>query len=165
GLAAAARHGILVKGGVYLEEGHKLAWLALDKTGTLTHGKPAVTDTLVLDRTGGTDPVRIATSLAGRSDHPVSRAVAVAGRENDSVALDVSDFAAIPGRGVRGTIGGVHYRLGNHRLIHELGACTPALEAQLGELEAQGKTVVLLTDGQRVAILFAVADTVKEGSR
>jgi len=59
----------------------------------------------------------------------------------------------------------VHYQLGNHRLIHELGVCTPPLEVQLGELEEQGKTVILLTDGERVLVLFAVADTVKNSSR
>ena len=64
-----------------------------------------------------------------------------------------------------GTVGGVSYQLGNHRLIHELGVCTPLLEASLGELEEQGKTVILLTDGERVLVLFAVADTVKDSSR
>ncbi len=164
GLAAAARHGILIKGGVYLEEGHQLAWLAFDKTGTITHGKPALTDTILLDQPVGLDAVRVATSLAARSDHPVSRAIAAAGQQNGTILLDAADFAAIPGRGVRGTVGGVQYQLGNHRLIHELGVCTPLLEARLGELEEQGKTVILLTDGERVLVLFAVADTVKDSS-
>jgi len=165
GLAAAARHGILIKGGVYLEEGHKLAWLAFDKTGTITHGKPVLTDTVLLDQTTGVDAVRVATSLAARSDHPVSHAIATSGQQNGTVLLEVADFAAIPGRGVLGTVGGVSYQLGNHRLIHELGVCTPLLEASLGELEEQGKTVILLTDGERVLVLFAVADTVKDSSR
>lgn len=165
GLAAAARHGILVKGGVYLEEGHKLAWLAFDKTGTITHGKPALTNTALLDQPAGLDAVRIATSLAARSDHPISHAIAIAGQQNGTVLLDATDFSAIPGRGVRGTIGGVQYQLGNHRLIHEIGVCIPLLEAQLGELEEQGKTVILLTDGERVLVLFAVTDTVKDSSR
>ncbi|MEF8738551.1 MAG: heavy metal translocating P-type ATPase [Candidatus Accumulibacter phosphatis] len=165
GLAAAARHGILIKGGVYLEEGHKLAWLAFDKTGTITHGKPVLTETVLLDQTDRVDAVRVATSLAARSDHPVSLAIAASGQRNGTVLLDVADFAAIPGRGVLGTVGGVRYQLGNHRLIHELGVCTPPLEARLGELEEQGKTVILLTDGERVLVLFAVADTVKDSSR
>ncbi len=164
GLAAAARHGILVKGGVYLEEGHKLAWLVLDKTGTITHGKPALTDTVLLDAPDGLDAVRIAVSIAARSDHPVSRAVA-AGRQDIAGLLEVTEFAALPGRGVRGTVAGKRYQLGNHRLIHELGVCSPALESRLGALETQGKTVILLTDGQQVLVLFAVADTVKDSSR
>ena len=165
GLAAAARHGILIKGGVYLEEGRKLKWLALDKTGTITHGKPALTDTVMLDKIAGVDAVQIATSLAARSDHPVSRAIAEAGKLNGTVLLDVVDFSAVLGRGVRGVVGGVSYQLGNHRLIHELGLCSPALEEQLGQIEVQGKTVIVLTDGKRALTLFAVADTVKDSSR
>ncbi|WP_413738393.1 heavy metal translocating P-type ATPase [Sodalis sp. RH21] len=164
GLGAAARHGILIKGGAYLEEGHKLAWLALDKTGTITHGKPALTDTVVLAQDAGLDPVRIAAGIAARSDHPVSRAVA-AGRQEDDALPEVTEFSALPGRGVRGTVDGVKYQFGNHRLIHELGVCSADLEARLGELEGQGKTVVLLSDGERVLALFAVADTVKDSSR
>lgn len=79
--------------------------------------------------------------------------------------LDVTDFAALPGRGVKGRIGGVEYLLGNHRLIHETGVCSPAVEAQFTQLEAQGKTVVVLTDGKQPLILLAVADTIKESSR
>jgi Cd2+/Zn2+-exporting ATPase len=165
GLAAAARHGILIKGGVYLEEGYKIEWLALDKTGTITHGKPVLTDTVLLDSPDGLEAVRIATSLATRSDHPVSRAIATAGQQAGTNLLTVADFAALPGRGVRGTVDGILYQLGNHRLIHELGVCSSALEAQLGKLEELGKTVILLTDGVRVLVLFAVADTVKASSR
>lgn len=162
-LAAAARHGILIKGGVYLEEGYKLAWLALDKTGTITRGQPALTDSHLLDVPAGCDALQIATSLAARSDHPVSRAIAAAGQ--GSSLLEVAEFAALPGRGVRGVVGGVAYQLGNHRLIHELGVCSPELEARLNALETQGKTVILLTDGKQVLALLAVADTVKETSR
>jgi Cd2+/Zn2+-exporting ATPase len=164
GLAAAARQGILIKGGVYLEEGHKLKWLAFDKTGTITRGKPALTDTMLLHQMDDVDAIRVATSLAARSDHPVSHAIATAGQQKNISLLDVVDFAAIPGRGVSGIVGGVHYQLGNHRLIHELGVCSSSLEAQLGELEAQGKTVILLSDGEHVFALFAVADTVKDSS-
>lgn len=165
GLAAAARRGILIKGGVYLEQGHKLAVLALDKTGTITHGKPALTDTVQLDQVDGIDSLRVATSLAARSDHPVSFAIAEAGRKSGIALLEVTGFAALPGRGVKGTIGGVGYLLGNHRLIHESGVCSPAVETHLGQLEEQGKTVVILTDGKQPLILLAVADTIKDSSR
>ncbi|MDN7212780.1 HAD-IC family P-type ATPase, partial [Klebsiella pneumoniae] len=86
GLAAAARHGILIKGGVYLEEGRKLRWLALDKTGTITHGKPAQTDFVTWGNALASDSRSIAASLAARSDHPVSKAVAQAA-QTDGVAL------------------------------------------------------------------------------
>ncbi|MCK9987283.1 MAG: Zn2+/Cd2+-exporting ATPase [Azoarcus sp.] len=164
GLAAAARKGILVKGGVYLEEGRKLATLALDKTGTITHGKPAQTDFMVLSGDANRAHI-LAGSLAARSDHPVSLAIARAATEQGWVLRDVADFAAIPGRGVRGSIDDHLYQLGNHRLIEELGLCSTELENKLGALERQGKTAVLLTNQTGVLAIFAVADTVRETSR
>jgi Cd2+/Zn2+-exporting ATPase len=165
GLAAAARQGILIKGGAYLEAGRKLTWLALDKTGTITHGKPVQTDFMALNGADVATVRSLAASLASRSDHPVSRAV-TQGAKSDSVALrEVEAFEALPGRGTQGRIDGKLYYLGNHRLIHEQGRCSDALEAQLSALEQQGKTVILLTDEQSVQGLFAVADTVKDSSR
>ncbi len=165
GLAAAARRGILIKGGVYLEEGRKLVWLALDKTGTITHGKPVQTEFELRAEVDAAMCRCLAASLAGRSDHPVSQAVAQAA-DRDGVGREaVEAFEALPGRGVRGVIGGKAYSLGNHRLAHELGLCSSALEARLDGLERQGKTVVVLVDDRQVLALFAVADTVKESSR
>ncbi len=165
GLAAAARHGILIKGGVYLEEGRKLAWLAFDKTGTITRGKPDQTD---FEMRAEMDAIRcrqLAASLAGRSDHPVSQAIANAADQHGIKRKSVDAFEALPGRGVRGVIEGKAYSLGNHRLMHELDRCSSELEARLDELERQGKTVVMLVDDRQVLALFAVADTVKSGSR
>ena len=165
GLAAAARHGILVKGGVYLEAGRKLAWLAFDKTGTLTNGKPVQTDFAVMNGWRELDVRSLAASLASRSDHPVSRALAQAAQRDGIVLRDVTEFEALPGRGTQGIIDGKRYHLGNHRLIHEQGRCSDELEARLSALEAQGKTVIFLTDAQIVLGMFAVADTVKDSSR
>ncbi|WP_448094228.1 heavy metal translocating P-type ATPase [Pseudomonas lini] len=169
GLAAAARKGILVKGGVYLEHGHKLDYLALDKTGTLTHGKPVQTDYLSLDPIADEIAPAIAAALAGRSDHPVSLAIANAAVdavvESQRTPLIVDNFEALAGRGVRGEINGELYHLGNHRLVEDLGLCSPALEEKLFVLEKQGKSVVLLLDKSGPLALFAVADTVKASSR
>ncbi|MCU1721919.1 heavy metal translocating P-type ATPase [Pseudomonas sp. 5P_5.1_Bac1] len=165
GLAAAARKGILIKGGVYLEGGRKLDFLALDKTGTLTHGKPVQTDMQVLDTLFEDRAQRIAASLAARSDHPVSMAIARHAEENALVLESVDNFQALMGRGVSGEVGGVSYHLGNHRLVEELGLCSPQLEEKLDALERQGKTVVLLLDSSGPLALFAVADTVKQSSR
>ncbi|WP_265531954.1 heavy metal translocating P-type ATPase [Pseudomonas saponiphila] len=165
GLAAAARKGILVKGGVYLEGGYKLDYLALDKTGTITHGKPVQTDFLALDPLALDTAPALAASLAGRSDHPVSLAIARAAVDKQLAMHPVDNFAALAGRGVRGEINGQLYHLGNHRLVEELGLCSPALEEKLFALEQQGKTVVLLLDRNGPLALFAVADTVKESSR
>lgn len=165
GLAAAARHGILIKGGVYLEEGRKLRWLALDKTGTITHGKPAQTDFVTWGNALASDSCSIAASLAARSDHPVSKAVALAAQTDGVALLDVAEFNALPGRGVQGQINGETYHLGNQRMLEELGQRTPELEQRIAALETMGKTVVMLVSAKGVHALFAVADTIKESSR
>ncbi|MBL8277238.1 MAG: heavy metal translocating P-type ATPase [Pelomonas sp.] len=163
GLAAAARRGILIKGGVYLEEARKLKVVALDKTGTLTEGKPKLVAQAVLASDLAEEQVlRIARSLAGRSDHPVSKAVA-AGLSVEP--LEVDGFGAELGLGVHGAIDGHAYTLGNHRWIHDRRLCSPELEAKLEEHEVQGRTVSLLADQGRVLALFAVADTTKETSK
>ncbi|SAL00790.1 heavy metal-(Cd/Co/Hg/Pb/Zn)-translocating P-type ATPase [Caballeronia arationis] len=166
GLAAAARRGILIKGGTYLEQGRKLKWLALDKTGTITHGKPVQTEFDLRVTDVDVALVRsLAASLSGRSDHPVSMAVARAAETDNITQYPVEEFEAIPGRGVRGLVDGRNYSLGNHRLVEELGCCSAELEERLDALERQGKTVVMLIDKVRVLALFAVADTVKDSSR
>ena len=165
GLAAAARHGILIKGGVYLEEGRKLAWLALDKTGTITHGKPAQTDCDLLG-SRAPDKVRsVAASLAVRSDHPVSHAIAVAAKADGVLIQDVADFSALTGRGITGRIDGRLYYLGNPRLMMENGFKNPGLDTWITSLERQGKSVVLLADEEQPLAVFGVADTIKETSR
>ena len=165
GLAPAARRGILSKGGVYLEEGRKLRWLALDKTGTITHGKPAQTDFVTWGNALASDSRSIAASLAARSDHPVSKAVAQAAQTDGVALLDVAEFNALPGRGVQGQINGATYHLGNHRMLEELGQCTPELEQRIAALETAGKTVVMLVGAKGVHGLFAVADTIKDSSK
>ena len=163
GLSAAARRGILVKGGVYLEEARKLRVVALDKTGTITAGTPKLVETRLLSQAQSAEQVRsIAKSLATRSDHPVSKAVA-SGIEGST--LDVQNFAAELGRGVRGDIDGQTFVLGNHRWIHERGQCSDAVEALMLEMENQGKTVSVLASPEGVLGLFAVADTTKESSK
>ena len=176
GLAAAARRGILVKGGVYLEEGRKLTWLALDKTGTVTKGVPAQTEFEPQSDRPADECRRIAAALAGRSNHPVSRAIAnAAAQESGRGAPDadadaggppvVVGFEALAGRGVTGLVGGVRHWLGNPRLARERGLLGPEVETRADELERLGRSVVLLMDEARVLALIAVADTVKETSR
>ena len=105
---------------------------------------------------------RIAKSLAARSDHPVSKAVATG---IDAEALEVDNFAAELGRGVKGDIDGQSYVLGNHRWIHERGQCSAEVEALMLAMEEQGQTVSVLANAQGVLGLFAVADTTKESSK
>ena len=168
GLAAAARRGILIKGGVYLETAHQLKAIALDKTGTITEGQPRLVATEVLPQAGPASVpeaqvLRWAADLAGHSDHPVSRAIAL--------GLDAAqggspqDFTALPGRGVQARIAGQALVLGNHRLIEERGLCNAGIEARLAIHEAQGRTVTLLATDGAVLAIFAVADTIKDSAR
>ncbi len=163
GLGAAARRGILIKGGVYLEEARKLRAIALDKTGTITEGKPRLVATEVLSPSDSEAKVLSwAASLAGHSDHPVSKAIAKGLNLPENV---LTDFTALPGRGIEARLDGHTLILGNHRLIEDRGLCSPEIEAHLSVHENQGRTATLLATEDRVLAIFAVADTIKESSR
>ncbi|WP_245636196.1 heavy metal translocating P-type ATPase [Curvibacter delicatus] len=163
GLASAARRGILIKGGVYLESAHKLKVIALDKTGTITEGKPRLVATEVLTSSiPEAQVLRWAGDLAGHSDHPVSIAIAAGlGQSNGQL----TGFTALPGRGIEAMADGQRLTLGNHRLIEERGLCNAGIEARLAVHEAQGRTVTLLATDTQVLAIFAVADTIKDSSR
>jgi Cd2+/Zn2+-exporting ATPase len=167
GLAAAARRGVLIKGGVYLEEARKLKAVALDKTGTLTEGKPALVAFDVVTAAKSEATVRgLALSLAARSDHPVSKAIAAGLVSADRPEeLQVEDFTALPGRGVSGLVGGERLTLANHRWVEEKGLCNAPLEARLAEHEQQGRTVTLLASETEVLAVVAVADRIKPTSK
>lgn len=162
-LASAARRGILIKGGTYLEDARNLKAIALDKTGTITEGKPQLVEFVALHPTfEKTQVALLAASLAARSDHPVSKAIAVGLRVEGA---PVTDFKALAGRGVQAQVDGRDHVLGNHRLIEERGQCSPALEALLKTHEDAGRTVTLLASADGVLGLFAVADTIKASSK
>ena len=163
-LATAARHGILIKGGSYLETSRLLNYLTFDKTGTITEGKPSLNEALIFDAERQTTIRRIAATIAARSDHPISQALANALSSADD-KLNVTSFEALPGRGTKALIEGNSYYLGSHRLIHELGVCSEALEQQLAIFEAQGKNTTLLCNDSEVLALFVMADSVKASSR
>jgi Cd2+/Zn2+-exporting ATPase len=160
-LAAAARRGVLIKGGTYLEQAREIKVVALDKTGTLTEGRPKLVhwESLRGERDAN---ALVAASLAARSDHPVSQAIA------QGLALQgngVTAFKALAGRGVEGVVEGRRVVLGNHRLAEERGQCSAALEQRLQAQEAQGRSVTLLMGDDGVLAVFAVADTIKLSSR
>ncbi|MCZ2495783.1 heavy metal translocating P-type ATPase [Xylophilus sp. Kf1] len=162
-LAAAARRGILIKGGIWLEQARLLRLVAFDKTGTLTEGRPVLVSQAVL---GDADPAATlasALALAGRSDHPVSQALA-AGLDAQP-APTVEDFEALAGRGVSGRIGQSTWLLGNRRLMQEKGLWTDAVEQAVAADEAAGRSVTLLADAHAVRAVFAVADTLRPSAR
>ena len=167
GLTAAARHGILIKGGTYLESGRLLKAVALDKTGTLTQGKPVLTDAVALGDMSIKHALSIAASLDEHSTHPIAQAL-VSGwrvRQPDSPSLLVDDFGVLNGRGVRGRVEGQQWYLGNHRLVEELEVCSSGLEARLAKLENAGKTAIVLCSAETGSTaLFAMADTVRPES-
>ena len=162
-LAAGARRGILIKGGTYLEEARNLKAIALDKTGTITEGKPKLVSWMVLRSDADKEQVgRIAMSMAERSDHPVSKAIA---QGLGAPTQTVEGFTALPGRGTQGTVDGRTHVLGNQRLMQERNHSNAEIEARLEAHEQQGHTVTLLADDGGIIALFAVADTIKESSR
>ena len=162
GLASAAKRGILIKGGVHLEQARLIKAVALDKTGTITEGKPRLVEWEMLTTSlPRSQAEHIAAALAAHSDHPVSRAIAAGLRPN---SVEARNFSALSGRGIEADIGGQRYVLGNHRLIEERGQCSAEIEAVLHRHEAAGRTVSLLATASGVLALFAVADTIKPSS-
>ncbi|MDL2355509.1 MAG: heavy metal translocating P-type ATPase [Pseudomonadota bacterium] len=165
-LAAAARHGILVKGGAYLESGHLLKAVAFDKTGTLTHGAPSLTDAVVLGAMPVAQCLLIAASLDTHSAHPVAQAL-VRGwrsRQPDAALLPVQDFGVLGGRGVQASIDGQRWYLGNRRLIEELGMWSSGLGQRLVALEAAGSTSAILCAPSGPVAVFALTDTLRAES-
>ena len=160
-LAAAARKGILVKGGVYMEEGRKLSVIALDKTGTITHGKPVLTDIIPFGDESADSVLELAAALDAPSEHPVAAAIVAASKSSPT---PVEGFESLTGRGVSGSLGGKRYFLGNHRLAHDQGYCSPEVEAHLERLEEEGKSVVILGHEGKALGILAVADTIRETS-
>lgn len=167
GLAAAAKHGVLIKGGVYLEMGNKLKAIAFDKTGTLTYGKPIVTDSMAFQSFSEKQILQLAASLDVHSEHPIAEAIVMQWRKNNSEnsLLPVDQFEAIPGRGVAGVVNGQYYFLGNHRMAEEKGICNSEIETKLKHLEQAGKTTIVVGTKENVIGILAVADTSRESSQ
>ncbi len=165
GLARGARAGVLIKGGMHLENIGHLHALAFDKTGTLTEGRPKVLNVEPLGDTPPAQLLRIAASLEARSEHPLAQAILEHAAKAGITPNEVSDFQALTGRGVQARIDDRYYQLGNHRLFEEGGLCSPAVEAVLNRREAEGKTVIILGDAQRVLGLISIADQPRANAR
>jgi len=166
GTGKGAENGILVKGGEPLESAVKIKIIVFDKTGTITKGKPEVTDTISFDSLNERDLLQIAASLEKQSEHPLAEAIYTHAQDEGLSFSEVSAFKAIPGHGVEGTIAGTTYYFGNRKLINDvLNLPTSLIEPQLSGLEEQGKTAMILATKGSVLGTVAVADTVKDTSK
>ncbi len=166
-LTNAARHGILVKGGRYLEHLAVVRAVALDKTGTLTQGKPEVTDIVPLNSVSTHDLLKVAAAIENKSEHHLADAfMRKAEEEGISVGdVTVEHFRALTGRGVQGTIAGRTYVLGNHQLVEELGLCSSELEKILLQLESGGKTAVALAQDKSIIGVIGISDPLRSNSK
>jgi Cu+-exporting ATPase len=166
GSGRGAELGILIKNGESLQRVSQVNAILLDKTGTITQGKPAVTDSVVTDARYTTDEVlRLAALAEQGSEHSLGRAIVQAARARGlDLSASVTDTKAVPGKGLQANVAGQIVLIGTRALLRENGIAPDALEAQVVELEAQGKTVMLVArDGEALGAL-AVADTIKPTS-
>ncbi|MDX6152799.1 heavy metal translocating P-type ATPase [Marinococcus sp. PL1-022] len=156
----AAKQGVLIKGGAFLEAAGTLNALAFDKTGTLTEGKPVVEKVYAAD--GDEDRLLSVTStLEAYSNHPIARAITAYAREQKVSSLDGTNFYAEPGKGVAGTIEGRAYAAGKPEWLKEQGVQTEKFEEEVGKLQNEGMTVVLIGDGESVLGYVGVADKIR----
>ncbi len=164
----AAKNGVLIKGGMYLEEAGGLSVVAFDKTGTLTEGKPQVTDIVPTDGLPDKEFLAIASAIESRSEHPLAEAIVKyskeQGAEITSVLASISAFEAIPGKGAKATVNGNMYQIGNSRLFSEQAIDIERVEDEVSRLQNEGKTVMMLGDDKRILGLIAVADMLRENS-
>jgi Cd2+/Zn2+-exporting ATPase len=165
GLAAAARNGVLVKGGVHLEEPSGLKAIALDKTGTLTEGRLAVVDLVPLNGHDEEDLLRRAAAIEARSEHPIARAIVSFSRSRGISVAPAEDVRVIQGKGATARLDRREFWLGSHRYLEERRQETPEVHATAEALSAQGKTIVALGNQKHVCGLIALADGVRPGAR
>jgi P-type Cu+ transporter len=171
GTGKGAELGILVKGGEALEIAHKVQTVVLDKTGTITVGKPQVTDVLPIwkhEDGNGDTLLQMAASIEAGSEHPLGESIVRAAEQKNLPLLSVDEFEAIPGKGIRGKIGHVVWLAGNARFIIESGLNPEEFyesKEQLEQLAKQGKTPMYIAKDGKPAGIIAVADVIKPSSR
>lgn len=166
----AAKKGVLIKGGVYLEEMGALKAIAFDKTGTLTKGVPVVTDFNVLNKqVDENEMLSIITALEYRSQHPLASAIMKRAEEANISYSDVvvDDFSSITGKGIKGTVDGTTYYIGSPKLFKELSNSSfdKNLEKKVATLQNQGKTAMVVGTDKEILAIIAVADEVHESSK
>lgn len=164
GTGKGAEYGILIKGGEALETTHKINTIVFDKTGTITEGKPEVTDVITVNGVERDDIIQIAASAEKGSEHPLAEAIVKAAEKEGLEFLKVDHFEAIPGHGIEVEINGIHVLLGNRKLMDEKNISLVQLEDQSDSLASEGKTPMYIAMNQKISGIIAVADVVKESS-
>lgn len=164
GTGLGAERGILIKDAASLQTMLAVDTIIFDKTGTITKGKPSVTEIITTGELGEDELLRLAAGGEKGSEHPLGQAIVLAALERELILEDASDFQAIPGKGIRAVIDGKIVLLGNRKLMNEQEIQTDSLENMMAELEEQGKTAMLIAVDGNLAGIIAVADTVKEDS-
>jgi Cd2+/Zn2+-exporting ATPase len=170
GLTALAKRGVLVKGGAHLESIAKLTALAVDKTGTITEGKPQVQGVETLNQKSEQEILRIAAAIDTHSAHPLAKTIVAHARARGVAFPRADSYQARSGRGAEGVIDGHAWFVGNHRFTHELGVCSEQIERRLAAIESKGLSVVVV--GHRphgdcageVLGIIAVGDTVRHNA-
>jgi Cd2+/Zn2+-exporting ATPase len=163
-VAQAARNGVLVKGGVHLENLGQLKAIAFDKTGTLTHGQPEVTDVVAIweSRWKEADVLSLAAAVGSRSAHPISRAVVRAAQTQSIPASAIEDVKALTGRGLRATYNGKIFWIGNQKLMEETGVIlSDQMLQEAQSFQDAGKTVLWIAEDQTAIGMIALADTLR----
>ncbi|MDH4620170.1 heavy metal translocating P-type ATPase [Brevibacillus sp. AY1] len=164
----AAKNGVLIKGGIHLEEAGRLSAIAFDKTGTLTRGVPEVTNFITFGDKEEKELLAIAAVIEKGSQHPLASAIIrKAENEKADLSLEVDEFNSITGKGVKARIEGELYYIGSPKLFAELDASnlTQDISNQIEALQKQGKTVMVLGTEQQILALIAVADEVRDSSK
>ncbi|MEG4802343.1 heavy metal translocating P-type ATPase [Microcoleus sp. ARI1-B5] len=167
GTGKGAENGILIKGAESLELAQKIQIIVLDKTGTLTEGKPTVTDFVTIKGTADSNELKLlqlAASVERNSEHPLGEAVVRYAQSQEVKLTDVKDFEAVAGSGVRGVLGGKPIALGTLRWMQELGCDTEYLELRARALEAASKTVVWMAVEGKIEAILGIADALKPSS-
>ena len=164
GTGKGAEHGVLFKSGTALETTHKLNTIVFDKTGTITEGKPKVTDIITAEGISETELLTLSASAEKGSEHPLGEAIVNSAEEKGLAFLKTETFNAIPGHGIEVTINGQHLLLGNKKLMDERHIGLGNLAAASDALASQGKTPMYIAKDGKIAGIIAVADTVKESS-
>jgi Zn2+/Cd2+-exporting ATPase len=163
-IGTAAKNGVLIKGGMYLEEAGALSVVAFDKTGTLTEGKPQVTDIVPVDGLSDQEFLSIASAIESRSEHPLAEAIVNYAKERGAEISIISEFESVPGKGAKAVVQGQIYQIGNSRFFTEQTIDLKLVEGEIFRLQNEGKTVMILGDDKQVLGLIAVADILRENS-